>query len=99
MAKKNRKADDEKPKKKKARAAEVEDEDEDDEGDDGDDFVELRKPSRNDAYTGMLLISLVCLLAATVLLMLDASDMTAAPLANPTVNVPALATPAAAPAL
>ena len=94
MAKKKRKADDEKPK-KKARAAEVEDEDEDDDGDDGDDFVELRKPSRNDAYTGMLLISLVCLLAATVLLWLDASDMTAAQLANPTVNVPALAAPAA----
>ena len=101
MAKKKRKADDEKTKKKKARAAEVEDEDEADAEveDDGDDFVELRKPSRNDAYTGMLLISLVCLLAATVLLMLDANDMTAAPLANPTVTVPALAAPAAAPAL
>ena len=99
MAKKKRKADDEKPKKKKARAVEVEDEDEADDADDGDDFVEPRKPSRNDAYTGMLLIGLVCLLTATVLLMLDANDMTAAPLANPTVTVPALATPPAAPAL
>ena len=99
MAKKNRKADDEKPKKKKARAVEVEDEDEADDADDGDDFVEPRKPSRNDAYTGMLLIGLVCLIAATVLLVLDSNDMTAAPLANPTVTVPALATPPAAPAL
>lgn len=99
MAKKKRNADDEKPKKKKSRAAEIEDEDDAEVEDDGDDFVELRKPSRNDAYTGMLLISLVCLLAATVLLMLDANDMTAAPLANPTVTVPALAAPAAAPAL
>ena len=96
MAKKKQKAAGEKPK-KKVRAVEIDDEDDD--FDDGDDFVELRKPSRNDAYTGMLLISLVCLLAATVLLMLDANDMTAAPLANPSVTVPALATPPAAPAL
>ena len=97
MAKKKRKADDEKPK-KKARAVEP---DEDDDGDDqgDDDFAAPRPPSRNDAYTGMLLISLVCLVAATVLLMLDAGDMTASTLANPTVAVPALVTPPAAPAL
>ncbi len=97
MAKKKRKAD-EKPK-KKARAVEVEDED--DEGDDrgGDDFAAPRPPSRNDAYTGMLLISLLCLVAATVLLMLDAGDMTASPLANPSVAVPPLVRPPAAPAL
>jgi hypothetical protein len=97
MAKKKQKAAGEKPK-KKVRAVEL-DEDDDVDADDGDDFVAPRKPSRNDAYTGMLLIGLVCLIAATVLLVLDSSDMTAAPLANPTVTVPALATPPAAPAL
>ena len=98
MAKKKKKAD-EKPK-KKARVVEVEDDDfEDDDRDD--DFAPApapRKASRNDAYTGMLLISLVCLVAATVLLLLDSNDMTASPLANPDAKVPALATPVAAPA-
>lgn len=98
MAKKKQKAGGEKPK-KKVRAVELDDEDDDVEADDGDDFIVPRKPSRNDAYTGMLLIGLVCLIAATVLLVLDSNDMTAAPLANPTVTVPALATPPAAPAL
>ena len=98
MAKKNQKAAGEKPK-KKARAVELDDEDDDFDDGDGDDFVAPRKPSRNDAYTGMLLIGLVCLIGATVLLLLDSNDMTAAPLANPSVTVPALATPPAAPAL
>lgn len=98
MAKKKKKAD-EKPK-KKSRAAELDDDDFED-GADGDDFDDAPAPrpaSRNDAYTGMLLISLVCLVAASVLLMLDSDDMTASPLANPTATVPALVTPAAAPA-
>ena len=67
MAKKKQKAGGEKPK-KKVRAVELDDEDDDVEADDDDDFVAPRKPSRNDAYTGMLLIGLVCLIAATVLL-------------------------------
>ena len=94
MAKTKRKADDVKPK-KKARAVEVEEDDEYDDDRGGDDVLP-RPPSRNDAYTGMLLISLVCLVAATVLLLLDSGDMTASPLANPTVTVPALVTPTAA---
>ena len=71
---------------------------EDDFDDDGDDLVAPRKPSGNDAYTGMLVIGLLSLIAACVFLMLDAGDMTAAPLSNPNVVVPALAgpTPAAA---
>ena len=97
MAKKKKKAD-EKPK-KKARAAELDDDDFEDEADDYDDAPAPRPASRNDAYTGMLLISLVCLIAASVLLFLDSEDMTASPLANPTATVPALVTPAAAPAL
>ena len=99
MAKKKKKPADEKPK-KKARAAELDDDDFEDEGrDDFDDEAPApRKASRNDAYTGMLLISLVCLVAATVFLLLDSNDMTASPLANPDAKVPALVTPAAAPA-
>ena len=96
MAKKKKKAD-EKPK-KKARAAELDEDDFEDEGDAEDFAPAPRKASRNDAYTGMLLISLVCLVAATVLLLLDSNDMTASPLANPDAKVPALVTPAAAPA-
>ena len=99
MAKKKKRAD-AKPK-TTARADELDDDDYEDDRDGGhdDDFAPApRKASRNDAYTGMLLISLVCLVAATVLLLLDSNDMTASPLANPDAKVPALATPVAAPA-
>ncbi len=96
MAKKKKKAD-EKPR-KKARAAELDEDDFEDDDRDEDDAPAPRKASRNDAYTGMLLISLVCLVGATVLLLLDSNEMTASPLSNPTAAVPALVTPAAAPA-
>jgi len=98
MAKTKRKSDDKKPK-KKPRAVELDDEKDDDDGGADEGFAPPRKVSRNDAYTGMLLISLVCLVAATVLLLLDSNDMTATGLQNPAVKVPALVTPPAAPAL
>lgn len=92
MARKKR--EDVKPKKKRKPVREVVEEDDEDE----DDAPPPKKPSGNNAYTGLLVISLISLIAASVLLMLDAGDMKASPLSNPTVNVPALAAqPTAAP--
>ena len=99
MAKTKRKVELGKSKKPKARPVEDDEDDfeDDDQDSGGDDLAPAKPPSRNDAYTGMLLISLLCLVTATVLLLLDSGDMTASPLSNPTVTVPALAAPTAAP--
>jgi hypothetical protein len=88
MAKKKKRIEDDEKPKKKSRAV-VED-DEDDEDDDRP--YTPKKPSGNDAYSGMLVIGLICLIATSVILMLDSNDMTASPLSNPTVTIPALAT-------
>lgn len=74
--------DDDLPK-KKGKGRPARDEDDDD---------EVPKPSKNDAYTGLLGISLVALLAATVLFYLDADELASAP-AAPTLTVPGLGEP------
>ena len=65
-----------------------------------DDFDDVEKtPSANNAYTGMLAITLVAFIAAALLLYLDASKVEAAGnIAAPTISVQALGANTAAPA-
>lgn len=93
MAKKKSKPkdDDEKPKKRPAAVA--------DDDDDGDDDRPSRtvKP-RNDAFTGLLVITLLGLIASTVLLYLDHEELSAQTVSAPNVSVPALGAQSDAPA-
>ena len=82
MAKKKKLADE--PKKKTKFKAKARIEDDEDEG-----IVGTPKPG-NDAYTGLLVISLVCLIAACVFLFMDHGEVTAQTLTAPNVVVPAL---------
>jgi hypothetical protein len=86
MARKKRRDDDE-PKKKKKKAVPR-----DEEYDDLDDEVAADDPDRprNDAYTGMLVITLVALFAACVFFYLDHAALTAQPVQAPGVTVPEL---------
>lgn len=86
MAKKKKKPsdDDVKPGKKKGRGRADDDEDEDEEEEiddyaaDGTDEEELARP-RNDVYVGLGVITLLALLAAAVVLYLDADHYAKAP--------------------
>jgi hypothetical protein len=98
MARKKKRRDDDEPKKKKKKAAPREDEyDELDEvEEDLDEEVVEDDPTRprNDAYTGMLAITLVALIAACVFFYLDHAALTEQSVQAPGVTVPALgATP------
>ena len=64
---------------------------EDDEDDDDDDMP-IRKKSGpgNDAYTGLLAIALLAMIAACVLFFLDHSELSSQPMSAPNVTVPAL---------
>lgn len=81
-----------KKKKKKSRSREVDDDDAYDDAD--------KVPSKNNAYTGMLAITLVAFIGAAVLLFLDSSEIEKATnIAAPSFNVPSLgASATAAPA-
>jgi hypothetical protein len=95
MARKKKRDDDE-PKKKKKKAVPRDDEYDDlDEADeDLDEEVAEDDPNRprNDAYTGMLVITLVALLAACVFFFLDHGKLTEQSVQAPGVTVPALGT-------
>ena len=82
-------------KKKKKRSREVDVDDFDDEVGDADDT-----PSQNNAFTGMLAVTLIAFIGAAVLLYLDSSEIEQATnIAAPSFTVPALgATAQAAPA-
>jgi len=98
VARKKKPVDEPKKKSKfKAKARIEDDEDDADEDDDANDGVVRVPKTGNDAYTGMLLIGLICLVAACVLLFLDTGEVTAQPLSAPNVAVPALGNAAAAP--
>jgi len=101
MAKKKRKDDDDeddKPKKKKkpVKAAVVEAED-DDLDDDAAIIAKAKKQSGENAYGGLLAITLIGFLAAAVLLYLDSSELSKKPLSPPSVSVPGLGSATAAP--
>jgi len=87
MAKKKKLADE--PKKKTKFKAKARIEDDEDDADDDEGIVGTPKPG-NDAYTGLLVISLVCLIAACVFLFMDHGEVTAQTLTAPNVVVPAL---------
>ena len=65
--------------------------------DDDDEDDTPPRPSRNNAFTGLALLTTVALIGAAVFFYLDAQAATAQPLPAPAANVPALApTPPAA---
>ena len=95
MARKKRRDDDEpKKKKKKAVPRDEEYDDLDEVEEDLDDEVAADDPDRprNDAYTGMLVITLAALIAACVFFYLDHAALTEQTVQAPTVTVPALGT-------
>lgn len=92
MARKKRQDDEPKKKKKKAVPREDEYDDLDEIEDDLDDEAAADDPDRprNDAYTGMLVLTLVALLAACVFFVLDHAALTEQTVQAPAVTVPAL---------
>ena len=93
MARKKRRDDDEPKKRKKKAAPRDEDYDDLDEvEEDLDDEATDDDPTRprNDAYTGMLVITLSALIAACVFFYLDHAALTEQTVQAPTVTVPAL---------
>ena len=95
MARKKRRDDDEpKKKKKKAVPRDEEYDDLDEVEEDLDDEVADDDPDRprNDAYTGMLVLTLVALIAACVFFYLDHAALTEQSVQAPSVTVPALGT-------
>jgi hypothetical protein len=88
--KKRRPADDDPPKRKKKPAPREEDEDLDEvDLAEDDEPAEPRKPV-GDAYTGLLVITLVALIAACVFFYLDSSAIGAQSVQPPSVTIPAL---------
>ena len=79
--------DDDLPKRKNAPVV-----DDDDEEDDDDEMGAIKKKSGagNDAYTGLLAIALLAMIAACVFFYLDHSELSSQPLTAPNVTVPAL---------
>ena len=79
--------DDDLPKRKNAPV-----DDDDDENDNDDEMGAVKKKSGagNDAYTGLLAIALLAMVAACVLFFLDYSELSKQPLTAPNVTVPAL---------
>ena len=95
MARKKRRDDDEpKKKKKKAVPRDEEYDDLDEVEEDLDDEVADDDPDRprNDAYTGMLVLTLVALIAACAFFYLDHAALTEQSVQAPSVTVPALGT-------
>ena len=96
MARKKRRDEDDAPKKKKKKVAPREEEydDLDEIEEDLDEEVVEDDPDRprNDAYTGMLVITLVALIAACVFFFLDHAALTEQSVQAPSVTVPALGT-------
>lgn len=78
-----------KTKRKPARSA-VEDDDEEDDDDFDDSPPPPRKKSKEDAFTGLLVISLVALIVAFVMIYLDTSELGTAAPQQPGVNLPGL---------
>ena len=78
--------DDDLPKKKASRR------DDDYEDDDLDEDLDpaAPPPARSNAYTGILSIAFVALVAAAVIFYLDASELSSAPIPQPNVSVPGL---------
>ena len=66
--------------------------------DDEDDDRPAKVPSRNDAYTGLLVIATLAFLGAATLFYLDYSEATAQTLTMPAAKVPAMIIPTAVPA-
>ena len=66
--------------------------DDDDDADDDDEMGAIKKKSGagNDAYTGLLAIALLAMIAACVFFYLDHSELSSQPLTAPNVTVPAL---------
>ena len=66
--------------------------DDDDDDDDDDEMCAIKKKSGagNDAYTGLLAIALLAMIAACVFFYLDHSELSSQPLTAPNVTVPAL---------
>jgi hypothetical protein len=92
MARKKRRDDDEPKKKKKKAVPRDEDYDDLDEAEEDLDEPADDDPDRprNNAYTGMLVITLVALLAACVFFFLDHAALTEQTVQAPSVTVPAL---------
>jgi hypothetical protein len=92
MARKKRRDDDEPKKKKKKAVPRDEDYDDLDEAEENLDEPVDDDPDRprNNAYTGMLVITLVSLLAACVFFFLDHAALTEQSVQAPSVTVPAL---------
>ena len=97
MARKKKRRDDDEPKKKKKAAPREEEYDDLDEAEeDLDEPLVEDDPTRprNDAYTGMLVLTLVALIGACVFFFLDHAALTEQSVQAPGVTVPALgATP------
>jgi hypothetical protein len=94
MARKKRRGDDDEPKKKKKAAPRDEEYDDLDEADEDldEDLAADEDPDRprNDAYTGMLVITLASLIAACVFFFLDHGALTAQTVQAPSITVPPL---------
>jgi hypothetical protein len=82
-------------KKKKTRRQEVEDDDLPDDDFDGDDDIARRRKPKDDAWTGLLVVSVLALIGATVLFYLDHAALSAQQVQPPSFRLPGLA-PAAA---
>ena len=85
MARKRKVDDDDDVPKKKRKAPIVDDDDDDD-----DSPQPPKKPSTNDAYTGLAILTFLGLVAACVIFYLDAEALGTTPPAAPNVTIPAL---------
>jgi hypothetical protein len=91
MAKKKKKGDDdEAPKKKKKKAADVDDDDDDRDDNEDDSPAIPKKPSKNDAYTGLLILSLLAFIVSSVFFYLDHTELSVTQVPQPSLTMPSL---------
>ncbi len=90
MARKRRDDDEDDDLPKRKNAPVVDDDDEEDDDDDEMGAIKKKSGAGNDAYTGLLAIALLAMVAACVFFYLDHSELSKQPLTAPNVTVPAL---------
>ena len=90
MARKRRDDDEDDDDLPKRKNAPVDDDDDENDNDDEMGTVKKKSGAGNDAYTGLLAIALLAMVAACVLFFLDHSELSKQPLTAPNVTVPAL---------
>ncbi len=90
MARKRRDDDEDDDDLPKRKNTPVVDDDDDDDDDDEMGAIKKKSGAGNDAYTGLLAIALLAMIAACVFFYLDHSELSSQPLTAPNVTVPAL---------